>query len=202
MAVMTGLLDRLAQLPAGWVYLTVAALVFAEDALLIGFLLPGETAAILGGVTASTGHTELAAMIAIVVLAAITGDSVGYQVGHRYGVRVLDLRPLRQRRVRLDQARALLARRGGPAVFLSRFVAFLRAATPFLAGSAAMNYRTFLAYNAMGGLVWGATAVVLGYFAGAAYQVVAARFGEIAAAVVAVTAVIALIVYRVRRRRG
>jgi membrane protein DedA with SNARE-associated domain len=87
-------------------------------------------------------------------------------------------------------------------VFLSRFVAFLRAATPFLAGTAAMNYRTFLAYNAMGGLVWGATAVVLGYFAGATYQVVAARFGEIAAAVVAVTAVIALIVYRVRRRRG
>jgi membrane protein DedA with SNARE-associated domain len=64
-----------------------------------------------------------------------------------------------------------------------------------------MNYRTFVAYNAMGGVVWGAAVVLLGYLAGAAYQMVAARFGEIAAVVVAAIAVIALIVYRVRRRR-
>ncbi len=199
---MTGLVDRLTHLPAGWVYLAVALLVFAEDALFVGFVLPGETAAILGGVTASTGHTNLAVMLALVVLAAIAGDSVGYEIGHRYGVRLLDLRPLARRRERVDAARALLARRGGPAVFLGRFVAFLRATMPFLAGTAHMRYRVFLAYNAAGGLAWGVAVVLIGYLAGAAYQTVASRFGEVAAIVVAAIAVTALVVYRIRRARA
>jgi membrane-associated protein len=199
---MNGLLDHLTNLPAAWVYLTVALLVFVEDALFVGFLVPGETAAVLGGVTASTGHTDLAPMIALVVLAAIVGDSVGYEIGHRYGARVLDVRPLRRRREHVDKARDFLARRGGPAVFLGRFVAFLRATMPFLAGSVHVRYRAFLAYNAAGGLTWGIAVVVLGYVAGAAYQRVAARFGEITAIVVALIAIVALIVFRIRRRRG
>jgi membrane-associated protein len=198
---MKALLDHLTHLPAGWVYLAVGLIVLAEDALFVGFLLPGETAAIIGGVTASTGHTNLAAMMVIVVVAAIVGDSIGYEIGHRYGVRVLDVRWLRRRRERIDGARDFLARRGGPAVFLGRFVAFLRATMPFLAGTAHMRYRTFLLYNAAGGVVWGVAVVLLGYLSGAAYQRVAARFGEITAIVVAVIALVAVIVWRVRRRR-
>jgi membrane protein DedA with SNARE-associated domain len=198
---MTSPLDVLTSLPAVWVYAVVFLLVFAEDALLIGFLLPGETAAILGGVTASTGHTNLALMIVLVVVAAIVGDSVGYQIGHHYGTRLLDLRPLARRRERVDRARAMLARRGGPAVFLGRFVAFLRAMMPFLSGTAHMRYRTFLAYNALGGVTWGVAVVLIGYLAGLSYQRVARVFGEGAAITVALLAVIALIIYRVRRRR-
>jgi membrane protein DedA with SNARE-associated domain len=198
---MKGVLDRLTHLPAVWVYLIVALTVFAEDALFIGFVLPGETVAILGGVSASIGHTSLTAMIIIVVAAAIIGDSVGYEIGHRYGVRLLEIPVLRRRRARIDQARALLARRGGPAVFLARFVAFLRATMPFLAGAAHMHYRTFLAYNAAGGLVWGTAVVLLGYLTGAAYRTVAARFGEITAITVAAIAIAAWIVLRIRRRR-
>ncbi len=197
---MNGLLDALTHVPVAWVYLAVALVVFAEDALLVGFVLPGETVAVLGGVTASTGHTDLGAMIAIVVVAAIVGDSVGYELGHRYGVRLLTIRALQRRRDRLDRARDLLARRGGPAVLLGRFVAVLRATVPFLAGVAHLPYRTFLVYNAAGGLLWGSAVVLLGYLSGAAYRTVAARFGEIAAAVVGAIAVTALIVVRVRRR--
>lgn len=197
---MKGALDHLTSLPAGWVYLTVFLLVFAEDALFIGFLIPGETAAILGGVTAGTGHTDLIAMIALVVVAAVAGDSVGYQVGRRYGVRLLDVRPLRERRDRLDRARAFLGRRGGPAVFFARFVAFLRAIMPFLAGTSHMRYRVFLSYNTVGGLVWGASSVLLGYLAGATYQTVAARFGEYAALATALVALATVIVWLVRRR--
>lgn len=200
MGFVSSLLDRLIHLPAGWVYFIVSALVFAEDALLIGFLLPGETAAIIGGFTASTGQTSLPVMIAIVVFAAILGDTVGYEIGFRYGVRVLNLRPIAHRRERLDQARAFLARRGGPAVFLGRFVAFLRATMPFLSGSAHMRYRTFLTYNAAGGIVWGITSVLVGYLAGAAYKQVATRFGEITAAVVLAIAIIAFVVFHFRRR--
>jgi membrane-associated protein len=198
---MSGYVDRLISLPAAWVYVIVAALVFAEDALFIGFLLPGETAAILGGVTVGTHRTNLAAMIAVVVVAAILGDSVGYTIGHRYGVRVLDAGPLARRRERVDRAREFLAHRGGPAVFLGRFVAFLRATMPFLAGTAHMHYRTFLFYNAVGGIVWGVAVVLLGYLAGLSYQMVAARFGEATAIAVAAIAVITIVVVRIRRRR-
>jgi membrane protein DedA with SNARE-associated domain len=194
-------LDRLTGLPAGWVYLLVGAIVFAEDAIFVGFVLPGETAAIIGGVTASTGRTNLAAVIAVVVVAAILGDTVGYGIGHRYGVRVLNVRPLARRRERIDRARDLLARRGGPAIFLARFVAFLRATMPFLAGTARMHYRTFFIFNAAGGAVWGTAVVLLGYLAGFSYQKVAARFGEVTAAVVALIAIVTVVVVRIRRRR-
>jgi membrane protein DedA with SNARE-associated domain len=197
---MNGLLDHLTSLPAIWVYLVVAVIVFAEDAILVGFILPGETAAILGGVTASTGHTNLIVMMAIVVVAAIVGDNVGYWIGHRYGGQVLNFAPLRKRQDRIDRARDLIARRGGPAVLLGRFIAFLRATIPFLSGLANMPYRTFLAYNAAGGLLWGIAVVLLGYLSGAAYKTVAARFGEITAIVVAAVAAAALIAFLVRRR--
>jgi membrane protein DedA with SNARE-associated domain len=196
-----GFLDRLTSLPADLVYLAVGLLVFAEDALFIGFLLPGETAAILGGVTASTQHTVLPVMIIVVVAAAIVGDTVGYTIGNRYGIRLLDMRLLARRRDRIERARDLLARRGGPAVFLGRFVAFLRALMPFLSGTAHLRYRTFLAYNAAGGVVWGGAAVLLGYLAGMSYQAVARIFGEVTAFVVAAVVVV-LIVVRVRRSRA
>jgi membrane protein DedA with SNARE-associated domain len=196
-----GLVDRLSGLPGPWVYVLVFALVFAEDAVFVGFLLPGETAAIVGGVTASTGHTNVYVMSGVVVAAAITGDSVGYEIGRRYGVRVLEVRPLAKRRERVDRARAFLARHGGPAVFLARFVAFFRAMMPFLSGVAHMRYRVFLSFNAAGGLVWGVGNVLLGYVAGAAYQRVAARFGEITAIVVAAIAIVAVVIIEIRRRR-
>lgn len=199
---MNSLVDQLTGLPAGWVYLIVGLLVFAEDAVMVGFLLPGETAAILGGVTASTGHTHLVAMILIVVVAAILGDSVGYEIGARYGTHLLRLPYLARRRERIDRARSYLAHHGGPAVFLGRSVAFLRAMMPFLAGLAHMRYRVFLAYNAAGGVVWGVAVVLLGFFAGLSYRRVADRFGQAAAITLTVIAVAALITWRIRRDSG
>jgi len=75
---------------AGWpAYLIVAALVFAEAALFVGFVLPGETAVVLGGVLASFGRVPLPLMVIVVIAAAIGGDSVSYEVGRRFGPRVL-----------------------------------------------------------------------------------------------------------------
>src|SRR5690349_4514502 len=128
------ILDHILNAPAWTVYLTVGLLVFAEDALFVGFVLPGETAAVLGGVAASRGHVELVAMCAIVVAAAIIGDSVGYEVGRHFGPRILRVRILQRHQQRLSDSQAFLARRGGSAVFLGRFVAFFRAVMPALAG--------------------------------------------------------------------
>jgi membrane-associated protein len=195
------LFNALAGLPAGWAYAAVFLLVFAEDAVFVGFVLPGETAAILGGVTASIGHTSLAAMTVVVVTAAILGDSTGYEVGRHFGERMLRSRLLVRRGERIERAKRLLAERGGPAVLLGRLVAFLRSMMPFLAGSARMRYGTFLFYNALGGIAWGISSVVIGYVAGLPYKKVAAVFGSATAIAVALIAVAAYVVYRVRRKR-
>lgn len=196
---MTRLADWLLALHGVGVYLLVGLLVFAEDALFIGFLLPGETAAILGGVAASRGHVALLPMIAVVVGAAILGDSAGYEVGRHFGPRLLSTRPLRRREQRIDAARDLLARRGGTAVFLGRFVAFLRAVMPALAGAAHMPYRTFLAFNAAGGLVSGIGTVVLGYLAGNSYSTIEKTFGRATALIILAIAVVAVITWWIRR---
>ncbi len=188
---------------SGWlVYVIVGALVFAEDALFFGFVLPGETAAVLGGVAASSGHVDLPLMIATVVLAAIVGDSTGYEVGRHLGQRVIASRRLDRHRHRLDDAERFLARRGGSAVFLGRFVAFFRAVMPALAGTAHMRYPKFLAYNAAGGIVWGTGFVLLGYVAGQSYAKVEKAVGTDVAIAVAALVVVGLVVLVVRRRRA
>ena len=179
----------------------VGLLVFAEDALFIGFVIPGETAAVLGGVVASRGHVELWMMMVLVVLAAIVGDTVGYEIGKHFGPRVLNLKVMNKRRAKLDKAQDFLRRRGGSAVFLGRFVAFFRAVMPALAGTSRMPYPRFLAFNAAGGLVWGAGFVLLGFLAGNSYEAVAKAAGRDITAVVLVVAVIAFIVWRVRKAR-
>lgn len=184
------------------VYAVVAALVFGEDALFVGFVLPGETAAVLGGVIASRGRVSVYVMCAVVVAAAIVGDTVGYEIGARAGPRILDTRALQGHRERIAKAQDLIRRRGPAAVFLGRFVAFFRAMMPALAGISRMRYRVFLPFNAAGGLVWGVGFTLLGYFAGAAYKKVERTAGTAAAIVVAVVVVAALVVWHVRRRRG
>jgi membrane-associated protein len=197
----SGLVDRLLGLP-GWLVLLITGLVvFAEDALFVGFVLPGETVALLAGVAAKLGHASLAAVLVVVVAAAIVGDTVGYEVGRHLGPRVLDLPLLKRRRERLDSARALLARRGGSAVFLGRWVAFFRAVMPALAGTARMPYRRFLAFNAAGGLAWGVVVVLAGYAAGASYARVEQVVGRDAALVVLAIVVVGLVVWQIIRHR-
>lgn len=198
---MSKILDQVLGLHGPVVYLIVGLLVFAEDALFVGFVLPGETAAILGGVAASRHNVSLALMCVTVVLAAIVGDSLGYEIGARYGTRLLSLKVLRRRKDRIDAARATLARRGGPAVFGGRFVALLRAVMPFLAGTSHMRYPRFLAYNAAGGLAWGIGSVLLGYLAGNSYTAVEHTFGRATALIAAALVVIAILVWSIRRHR-
>ncbi len=151
----------------GWpAYSLVGVLVFAEAAVMLGFVFPGETAAILGGVLASKGGVDLAGIVAVVVVCAIAGDSVGYAIGERWGRQLLQLGPLRKRQKGIDTALDQLNRRGPLAVFVARFSAFLRAVVPGLAGLSSMHYRTFVTANAAGGLCWGVLYVLLGYFVG------------------------------------
>lgn len=183
------------------IYAVVAALVFAEAALFFGFVFPGETAIVVAGVLASQGKVPLPLLLIVIVAAAITGDSVGYEIGRRYGDRLLGVRVLRRHRGKVDKAQRLLRERGAFAVFLGRFTALLRALMPALAGSAKMPYGKFLLFNALGGVVWASTYTIGGYVAGTAFESVAKMAGRILAIVVAVIVVAAITVWSVRRHR-
>ncbi|MFF1384077.1 DedA family protein [Arthrobacter sp. NPDC058288] len=179
----------------------VFALVFAEDALFIGFVIPGETAAVVGGVIAGKGSVPLPAMIAVVVSAAILGDTVGYEIGKHLGPRLMSLRIFDRKRPQLEKAQDFLQRRGGPAIFLGRFTAFFRAVMPALAGLSGMPYRRFALWNITGGVLWGSLFVTLGYLAGNLYDEVAHTAGSAAAIVVAAVAAGVLVTWRIRRHR-
>lgn len=197
------LLDGILGLHPALILTVAALLVFAEDAIFVGFVIPGETAAVLAGVGAGIGHVPLPIAIVVVVLAAIVGDSVGYEVGRLFfGPRVLTSRLLAPHRERVFRAQDFLRRRGGLAVFLGRFTAFFRAMMPALAGAAEMPYRRFLFWNAFGGVVWGTGFVLLGYVAGASYHQVEKQVGRGLAIGLAVVVVSLVVVWRVRRARA
>jgi membrane-associated protein len=190
---------------SGWVaYVLIAAVVFGETAVFLGFVLPGETAVVLGGVLASRGHLSLATLSAVVVAAAVAGPIVGYGIGRRMGDRVFGARAprlLRRMPGGPERARTALRDRGALAVLLGRFVAFVRAVMPAVAGAVRVPYRTFLLYNVVGGIVWGVGYCLLGYLAGSAYSAVESRVGTGLAVAVAVVVVAAVVVWAVRRRR-
>jgi membrane-associated protein len=172
-------------------YALVGSLAFAEAALMVGFVVPGETAVVAGGVLAGLGRVDLELMMAVVVVCAIVGDSVGYELGKLAGPWLLARRPLRGRRG-VARTMAMLERYGGPAVFLGRFLAFARAVIPGLAGMSGVRYRTFLFYNAIGAIIWGVGYTLLGYVVGVSFGRILESVGLWSLAVVAAVVLAAL----------
>ncbi len=146
------------------VYLVVAGLVIAESGFLIGFFVPGEIAVVLGGVLANEHRVNLVVMLVVANAAAVGAFFIGYAVGHAAGPWLLDRRPLRSNPA-IERTRQLLARRGGPAVLVGRFIAVVRAIVPALAGLSDIPFRTFVPYNVVGGRGLG-DAVHAGRFCG------------------------------------
>jgi membrane protein DedA with SNARE-associated domain len=188
---------------SGWVaYGVIAALVFGETAIFLGFILPGEAAVVLGGVLASRGHVSLTLLIVVVVIAAVTGPLVGYEIGRRMGDALFASRAMRAVPGGADKARSALRDRGGVAVLAGRFVAVIRAVMPAAAGAARVPYRTFLIYNLAGGVIWGVGYCLLGYLAGSAYVAVERKVGTGLAIALAVVVVAAAVIWAVRRHRA
>jgi membrane-associated protein len=187
----------------GWVALgLIAALVFGETAIFLGFVLPGEAAVVFGGFLASRGHLSLPLLIVVVVITAVAGPFVGYEIGKRMGDRLFTARRLRRISSQLDRARVTLRERGGAAVLGGRFIAVIRALMPAAAGAAEMPYRTFALHNVLGGVIWGAGYSLLGYLAGSAYGVVERAVGTGLAIVLAVVVLAAVAIWAWRRHRN
>ncbi|WP_019142701.1 bifunctional DedA family/phosphatase PAP2 family protein [Noviherbaspirillum massiliense] len=166
-------------------YLIIFAGAALESAAFLGLLVPGESLVLVTGFLASQGVLDLDLAIWAVAVGAVIGDSIGYEMGRHFG------RPALLRygsrfglnQARIDKADAFFKRHGGKSVLLGRFVGFARAIVPFLAGSTRMNYRIFLAYNALGGVLWSSATVLLGYFLGESWRFAQHWIGEASAIV-------------------
>lgn len=165
------LVDQLLKLNPGVTLVLVFVLPFLEASIFLGFILPGETAVVVGGFLAYEGKVPLAAVFAAAIVGAISGDSVGYEIGRKWGDALLSKAPKRLvKPVHVVQGKQMINRLGGRAVFAGRWTAVLRALVPSLCGTAKMHYRTFLLWNALGGITWATAFILIGYLAGTAWQ--------------------------------
>lgn len=170
---MNFLVSALLSVPAGLALALVFLLPGLEASSFIGFIFPGETAVVVGGVLASQGKFPLWIVLVLAVAGAVIGDSVGYWIGVRYGGWLIEHLPRRLvRRERVDQAIDFIGKKGGLGVFIGRFTTVLRVLIPGAAGLSKMRYRKFFVYNGLGGLAWGVLYGTLGYIAGANYRIV------------------------------
>lgn len=174
----------------------------AESSIFAGFIFPGETTVILGGVLASEHRVPLLAAIAAASLGAIIGDSIGYFVGKRWGRSLID-GPLKRflKPSHVARAEEFIVRRGGPGVFIGRFTAALRVLIPGIAGVAGMEYKTFVIFNVTGGIAWAITMTMLGYVAGQSFRHVEKVAGQISYIVLAVVVVLIVGFVILRKRR-
>ena len=145
-------------------FLLLIFFIFAEAALFIGFILPGETSLLIGGVLAHAHVWNIWLFLLVAIAAAISGDSVGYEVGKHFGVRLQQSaigKFVGQKRWNL--AEAIFERYHSGAIFFGRAQALLRALVPALAGMNKVAYPTFLKWNAAGGIVFSTIVTFLGF---------------------------------------
>ncbi|WP_329026645.1 MULTISPECIES: DedA family protein [unclassified Streptomyces] len=143
----------------------VLVIVFAESGLLIGFFLPGDSLLFTTGLLVTTDklHTPLWLVCVLVALAAIIGDQVGYLFGRKVGPSLFsrpDSRLFKQENV--EKAHEFFEKHGPKSLILARFVPIVRTFTPIIAGVSRMNYRSFIVFNVIGGVLWGVGVTLLG----------------------------------------
>lgn len=154
------------------VLIVVAAIIFAENGLLIGFFFPGDSVLFtLGLLIQGTSHFKLELNIEFVIfvlfIAAVLGANVGYLFGRKIGPTLFkrpNSRLFKQENV--QKAQDFYDKHGGKTIIIARFVPVVRTFVPLIAGVAKMNYKTFMIYNIIGGIIWTASITYFGFFLG------------------------------------
>ncbi len=159
------LIHLLSTLLSGWLgYAALAGLVFSETGLLVGLVIPGDSLLFTVGVVAGAGQLNIVAVNALLMAAAIAGDSTGYLLGRKTGPRIFsrpDSRLFKQEYV--ARTRAFYQRYGGKTIMFARFVPIVRTFAAFLAGVGEMPYLKFLPFSLAGGIGSVFLLTVLGY---------------------------------------
>ena len=147
--------------------IAIGATVFAESGLLIGFFLPGDTLLFGAGILAAQGTLPLPTLLIVVILAAIIGDNVGYSIGRRTGKRLFSKKEsILFKPGHLERAEAFYEKHGGKTIIIARFVPVVRTFAPMVAGIGKMTRQRFMAFNIIGGILWGGGITLLGFWLG------------------------------------
>ena len=150
-----------------WVYALLFLIVFVETGLVVMPFLPGDSLLFVTGALAGAGLIDIQLVIALLLVAAITGDQVNYTIGSRVGQKVWTWEQSRWfNRRAFEQAHDFYERYGGITIIIARFMPFIRTFAPFVAGVAAMNRRRFTLYNVVGALIWVVGLTLAGYWFG------------------------------------
>jgi membrane-associated protein len=137
-----------------WVYAILFTIVFAETGFVVTPFLPGDSLLFAAGALCATGELSLPAMLALLVVAAFTGNAVNYSVGRFIGPRVFQSSHRLLNKDYLDRGHAFFEQYGGKAIILGRFVPIVRTFVPFVAGAAQMTTASFVLYNLVGAIAW------------------------------------------------
>ena len=148
-------------------YLGIFAIIFAESGLLIGFFLPGDSLLFTAGFLASQNIFDIKALSILCFIAAVTGDSLGYAIGHKLGRRLFRRKDsFFFHPDHLLRAEKFYEKHGKKTIILARFLPVIRTFAPVVAGIGSMKYKTFLAYNIIGGFLWAVLLPLAGFYLG------------------------------------
>jgi membrane-associated protein len=150
-----------------WVYALMFVIVFIETGLVVWPFLPGDSLLFVTGAIAAAGGMDIAAVMAVLVAAALTGDNVNYCIGRWLGPRVFHYEKSRWFNPQhLARAHAFYERHGGKTIILARFLPIVRTYVPFVAGIGAMPYARYIGFCIAGAVTWVVSLCTAGYFFG------------------------------------
>jgi membrane protein DedA with SNARE-associated domain/membrane-associated phospholipid phosphatase len=186
-----------------WGYYVLFLMTFLETSAFLGFIVPGESMVVIAGLLASRGVLDLGDVIWVASFGAVAGDTVGYFIGYRFGEGLFLKygRYLLIKKEYLDEAKKFFDKHGGKTVFFGRFMAWLRAFAPAIAGISKMRYPKFLLFNVAGGIVWATTFSVLGYFVGNSWDIIKIYLGRLGIFAFIIGAIIIYLYFLFTKRR-
>lgn len=150
-----------------WAYAILFVIIFLETGVVVTPFLPGDSLLFVAGTVAAVGELNVHGLAALLIVAAILGDSLNYSIGRYLGPKVFHYEDSRFfKRAYLEYTRAFFERHGGKTIIIARFVPIVRTYAPFVAGIGALAYRRFLFFNVVGGVLWVVLLTYAGYFFG------------------------------------
>jgi membrane-associated protein len=182
-------------------YALLFAIVFTETGLLVGFFLPGDSLLITAGLVAAAGALNIWWVNALLIVAAVVGDSVGYAIGARLGPALFTReKSLLFNPRHVERTREFYARYGARTIVIARFVPIIRTFAPVVAGVGRMSYRRFLLFNVAGGVGWVVSMTWAGYLLGSLIPNVSQYIHVIVIVVIVLSCL--PIVFELQRARG
>ncbi len=150
-----------------WIYVIVFLVIFCETGLVVTPVLPGDSLLFALGALAALGALHIEALLILLCVAAIAGDSVNYAIGHYLGPKVFHYDESRFfKKKYLIKTHEFYEKHGGKTIIIARFMPFIRTFAPFVAGIGAMSYPKFILYNITGGIAWVGIFLLGGYYFG------------------------------------